>query len=138
MNIYFAKPCVMSERIDVSMADECAEQRYSADQDAHDLWQTTVSWYGQGPECGVIERLEDGYEVLQPIPYEIDVINEGDCMASFDEANIAIGGSDAGDAYQALLANILDTFDSLVAEEGRLSPQAADQLRILRTYIGKA
>jgi hypothetical protein len=135
-DIYLAEPSVMSERIDISRTDDYAEQRYDAVQDADNWWQTTVAWYGEGPNCGVIEYLEDGYDVLQPIPYEIDEINAGDFLASFEEANIAIGGSDPGDAYQALLAEILDTFDALVAEPN-LSANAAEQLRILRTYIGK-
>ena len=58
-------------------------------------------------------------------------------IATFQEANIAIGGFDRQDAYQSFVAEILDTFDVLTEEE-YLGPDAAAQLQVLRTYIGKA
>ena len=88
-------------------------------------------------DAGVINTLEDGYPVLKPIPYEIERIADGDFLATFQAANIAISGFDAQDAYQSLVAEILDTFDALV-DEPRLGQDAAAQLQILRTYIGKA
>ena len=47
-----------------------------------------------------------------------------------------MSGSDSQDAYEALVADILETFDVLTAEQ-TLGPDAAEQLRILRTYIVK-
>ena len=83
-------------------------------------------------------RIEDlgeaGYGVLRPIPVEIKRVGIGDFEASFRAANIAISGSDQDDACQALVAEILDTFDVLVGERN-LGPDAAGQLRILNTYI---
>ena len=55
-------------------------------------------------------------------------------MAAFREANIAMSGSDNNDAYQALVAEILETFDVLIGERN-LGQDAAEQLRILSTYI---
>jgi hypothetical protein len=82
-----------------------------------------------------IEELgEAGYDVLRPISVEIRRVGIGDFEASFREANIAISGSDQNDAYQALVAEILDTFDVLLSEQS-LGPGAADQRRILNTYI---
>lgn len=80
---------------------------------------------------------EDEYRVLKPICAQIKRVGLGNFEASFPEANIAISGIDSDDAYQALVAEILDTFDILNAEEV-LGPAATEQLRILRTYIGKA
>ena len=77
---------------------------------------------------------EAGYRILQPIPVEIRRVGIGDFEASFREANIAISGSDSDDAYQALVAEILDTFDGLT-EDKNLGISAAEQLRILKTYI---
>ena len=79
---------------------------------------------------------ESGYLLLQPIPVSIQEIAPGDFMASFHEANIAIPGSDSDDAYQALVAEILDTFDGLT-EEKYLGKSAFDQLQILKKYIAK-
>ena len=79
---------------------------------------------------------EGGYHTLQPIPVEIQEIAPEDFLASFREANIAISGSDNDDAYQALVAEILDTFDVLI-EERNLGPDAAEKLRTLSTYIAR-
>ena len=80
---------------------------------------------------------EAGYDVLQPIPVEIKRVGLGDFEASFRVANIAISGSDQHDAYQSLVAEILDTFDVLLSEQN-LGSDAAGQLRILSRYIGRA
>lgn len=77
---------------------------------------------------------EAGYRILQPIPVEIRRVGIGDFVASFREANIAMSGSDHDDAFQALVAEILETFDALLGDQ-TLGPDAADQRRILRTYI---
>ena len=79
---------------------------------------------------------EAGYKVLKTIIVEIREIGPGDYEAAFKEGNIAICGISSRDAYQALVVTILDTFDVLTAEP-RLSPQSAEQIRVLRTYIGK-
>lgn len=77
---------------------------------------------------------EAGYGIRRAIPVKIKRIEAGNFEASFREANIAISGVDSDDAYQALVAEILDTFDVLV-QEPTLGPDAAEQLRILRTHI---
>lgn len=42
------------------------------------------------------------------------------------------------DAFQSVFAEILDTFDELLANEGHLGTDASRQLAVLSTYIGKA
>ena len=79
---------------------------------------------------------EAGYQILQPIPVVIQEVAPEDFLASFHEANIAISGSDNDDAYQALVAEILDTFDVLI-EERSLGPDAAEKLQTLSTYIAR-
>lgn len=79
---------------------------------------------------------EAGYRVRQPIPVEIKRADVGDYEAWFREANIAIAGTDSRDALQALVTEILDTYDVLLAEPA-LGPDAVEQLRILSTYIGR-
>ena len=90
-------------------------------------------------ECAaddILDLGEAGYRVRKPIPVRIKRIGPLDFEASFREANIAMSGSDSQDAYEALLADILETFDVLTAEQ-TLGPDAAEQLRILSTYIVK-
>ena len=80
---------------------------------------------------------EAGYHVLQPIAVEIRRVGIGDYEASFREANIAMSGDDLNDAFQALVVEILETLDVLLREQN-LGPDAADQRRILDTYIVRA
>ena len=80
---------------------------------------------------------EAGYRILQPISVKIRRVEIGDFEASFREANIAMSGSDSHDAFQALVAEILETFDVLLREQ-HLGPDAAEQRRILHTYIVRA
>jgi hypothetical protein len=84
-----------------------------------------------------IDDLGEGvYRVHQPFSIKITRIGVGNFEASFREANIAISGIDRDDACQALVAEILDTLDTLV-EEPNLIPPAAKQLQILREYIAQ-
>ena len=77
---------------------------------------------------------EAGYCILQPIPVEIRRVGTGDFEALFREANIAMSGSDSNDALQALVAEILETFDVLLRERNMV-PDAVVQRQILSTYI---
>jgi len=100
-------------------------------------WGRIVALFYETPVTeGWIEDLEVGYLVRQPIPYAIERIGEGDYLASFSEANIAIGGANPQDAYQALVAEILDTFDLLTAEQ-HLHADAAAQRQVLEMHIVK-
>ena len=138
MNILLAEPPIMSERIDASLTESVVAAQYADLDTTSDLWQTAVScWHDQGTEFDLIDALEDGYVVLNPIPVEIKRVDDTTYLASFKEANIAMSGFDRQDAYQSLVAEILDTFDALV-DERRPSPDAAAQLQVLRTYLGKA
>jgi hypothetical protein len=80
---------------------------------------------------------EDGYELLKPIPYTVTRVDDGDYIAKFNVANIGSGGTDAHDAYQALIAAVLDTFDILRAEQDHLGDDAAAQLETLNAYLVK-
>ena len=98
----------------------------------------SASQVSPSAELSGIDNLgEAGYRVLRPIPVVIRRVGIGNCEASFREANIAMSGSDSDDAFQALVAEILDTFDMLPQEQN-LGPDAAKQLQVLRTYIAKA
>lgn len=79
---------------------------------------------------------EEGYQLLQPIPVEIHRIGIGEYEAGFREANIAIAGISDQDAYESLVAEILDTFDTL-SSTSNMGPDAARQLRVLREHIIK-
>ena len=81
--------------------------------------------------------MERSYIARQPIPIKIESIDDGDVLARFSEANIAIGGTNEKDAFQGIFAEILDIFDSLTEQEAILGPDASRQLQILRRYIAK-
>jgi len=81
---------------------------------------------------------EDGYILLRPIPVQIEREGDEHAVASFAEANVAIGGTSEQDAFQSLFAEILDTFDELSDVDEQLGPDALRQLQTLRTYIAKA
>jgi hypothetical protein len=89
------------------------------------------------PEDYIIDTLEDGYVVIRPILVRISRVDDATYLASFEEANIAIPGTDPQDAYQSLVAEILDTFDSL-SSEPVLSGAARDQFAVLQSYVAKA
>lgn len=137
--IALCEPSIESERINVASPSKPATLVY-----AHGAWTTFIQTaFISSPneenllETGEIRRLEDGYDLIRPIPYRIERMDEGEFRASFDEANIAISGVGRQDAYQSLVAEILDTFDTLTGEE-QLSPATAAQLDVLRTYIARA
>ena len=103
-------------------------------------WEVRKAEADQAPQRSEYDWIDDlgeaGYRILRPIPLEIKRDGGGNFEASFREANIAMSGSDSHDAFQALVAEILDTFDLLLSEPS-LGPDAAEQLQILRKYIGK-
>lgn len=74
------------------------------------------------------------YTVLRRIPVDIVRLDVGSYEARFDEANIAISGTDAKDALQAISADILDTYEILLGET-YLGVDAAHQLEVLESYI---
>lgn len=119
------------------------EFEFNAEQASADhplLWKVRKAAADQVPQRSEYDWIEDlgeaRYRILQPIPLEIKRVGTGNFEASFNEANIAMSGSDSNDAFQALVAEILDTLDLLLSEPS-LGPDAAEQLRILRTYIVK-
>ena len=99
------------------------------------LVKSTASQTMQDIEHTQISNLgEAGYHILKPIPVKIRRVGIGEFEASFCKANIAMPRSSSNDALQALLAEILETFDVLIREQN-LGPDATMQHRTLRTYI---
>lgn len=135
MSTYFGEPEIASERVS-AIADPIWIEATALAEDDWFLFLAQYDATTADVEEGVIDRLEVGYAVLSPIPYRIEKIADDNYQASFDEGNIAIGGRDPQDAYQSLVAEILDTFDVLEAEP-TLSQDAEAQFRLLRTYIAK-
>lgn len=122
---------------------QSGEFEFDAEQPAADhlpLWQIRKAAADQAPQRSEYDWIDDlgeaGYGILRPIPLEIKRIGIGSFEAAFRKANIAMSGNDGNDAFQGLVAEILDTFDLLLSEPS-LGPDAAKQLRILRTYIVK-
>jgi hypothetical protein len=76
--------------------------------------------------------------IKTPIPVTVTRENQVDFTASFDEAKISIGGESFRDAFEALVFEVLDTFDYLIEHEGELGAEPERQLKVLSKYLGKA
>jgi hypothetical protein len=79
---------------------------------------------------------DDDYRLLTRIPIRLERTDSG-FVASFNEANIAIGGTTKADARQALEVEILDAFDDWTADETALGIPTREQLAVLKRYIAK-
>ena len=75
------------------------------------------------------------YTLLRPIPVRIEQVEAGDFLAEFDEANIAISGETYQEAFQNLIAEILNAFENFSTEEASLGPEPTRQLKVLRNYL---
>ena len=75
------------------------------------------------------------YAVRSPIPVSIERIDEGDYLASFEEANIASSGITFQEAYQNLAIELLNIFEKFTEEKNNLGPEPTRQLNILRRYL---
>ena len=79
---------------------------------------------------------EEPYRVLKAIPVTVRSLDIGDDVeAAFEEGNIAWVAMSRVDAINGLKAEILNTLEDCEANEGRLGPEPARQLAVLRTYI---
>ena len=98
------------------------------------LWLTTI--LAPGEDISFINNLpDDRYELIQSIPVKIERDPEIGWGAWFEEAQIAMPGTDPFDAKQALADSIVDTFEDLCFEEDNLGPYPLNQLRILRYFV---
>ncbi len=77
------------------------------------------------------------YQIRAPIPVRVTREEPLDFTATFDEAGISIGGESFRDAFEALVNEILDTFDYLTEHQAELGAEPQRQLTVLRTYLGK-
>lgn len=82
----------------------------------------------------VSSLLNEEFEVLTPLVLKIDE-EEGEFIACFEEANIAMSGDTEEEAIENVLADILDTFVLFSKEETNLGPKPARQLSVLRRYL---
>lgn len=78
------------------------------------------------------------YAVTVPIPVRIVREGELDFIANFEEADISISGESFHDAFQALVLEVLDTFDYLLSHCSDLGPWPEQQLAILKGHLAKA
>lgn len=134
MSIAFCEETIASDQIDAAQYDEVFHIGAEFDADPF-LWQS-ASYFDDRTEHLTIDELEDGYLVIAPIPITIERVDDQTYQAAFSEANIAISGVDPQDAYQSLIAEILDTYDTL-SDEPALGTHAAAQLQVLRNHIVK-
>ena len=75
------------------------------------------------------------YELLQPLPFEMEKGADGAWTARFSEANISMPGWSIAEAQQALVDDVMDAFTIFLEEEETLGPGPKQQLAVLRQYI---
>jgi len=109
-----------------------------------DSWSTWISELDDPSETvrhGKIEQSDlpdkEPYKIIQDIPVTVTRSGELDFVASFDKANIAIGGIDFHDAFQGLVYELLDVLDYLTANSDSLGPEPEKQLTLLNKHIVK-
>ena len=90
---------------------------------------TNMSYYYLGLEYSAHASFS------KPIPVTITQIGPRDFQASFVEAKMAMSGTDPTDAYESLVAFVLDAVEDLVKEEDNLGLGPREQLRVLRKYM---
>lgn len=78
---------------------------------------------------------DEPYTLLQPIPIRIEKVEEDDFLACFEEANISMSGETPDEAFQNLIADILEAFELFCTEETTLGPEPTRQLDVLRRYL---
>jgi len=98
------------------------------------LWLATI--VAPHDDISYINSLhDDRYELIQSIPVKIERDPEVGWAAWFEEAQIAMPGTDPNDAKQALADSIVDTFEDLSLEVDDLGPHPLNQLRVLRYFL---
>ena len=93
--------------------------------------------WGPGTQWSLLvtELADDRFEVVRPFTISIAAVDDDSFVAEFPEANIAMAGETAADAYERLIENLTDVFDLYTREESSLGPGPRHQLAILRKYI---
>jgi hypothetical protein len=101
-----------------------------------------LCWFSESEDQWKIEQedLPDGepYTIIKDIPVKITEDSALDFVATFEDANISIGGIHKRDAFQALVYELLDLFDYLTANRDTLGPEPQRQLVVLSEHIVKA
>ena len=84
-----------------------------------------------------ITKLPDDspYILLQTIPVNLEEQEDGEWIASFEEANISMSGSTVGEAMDLLTEDIEGAFELFTEEETTLSLRLQHDLITLRRYL---
>lgn len=127
---YSSFPPPYSERIVSSsgyVAGEDEESSSLVEQGSSTTWSTANQHIYHLPT--------DRLTLKVPIPVRVVEADDGEWLASFEEAQISIQGDDIADAYVSLLYDIVDAFDCLTENRGALSVFMEWQLSVLENFI---
>ena len=83
----------------------------------------------------VRELGDDDYDLVEHIPIKIEKDEDSGWVATFPEGRIGMPGSSILDARDALLGELIDSFELLSANRDRLGPIPREQLDALERYI---
>lgn len=78
----------------------------------------------------------ENYRIKQPIEVRINMIEDDEYIAEFEEVGIAFAAANPTEAIQLLKAQIIYTYEAYKSKS-RLGPEPLRQLIILEKYIGK-
>ena len=95
----------------------------------------TASYYIDAVTVHITELPNATHSLLKPIPIRLKPVGEGEWIASFDEANIAMTGDTPQEAKELLSYNIIDAVELFHAKEEVLIPDLKQALMVLRQYI---
>ena len=88
-----------------------------------------------GVNVHITELPDTTHALIKPIPIRLKSVGEGEWMASFDEANIAMSGDTPEEAKELLSYDIIDAVELFHANEESLIPDLKRNLMVLRQYI---
>jgi hypothetical protein len=80
---------------------------------------------------------DEPYNIIRDFPIKITKNTEVEFTATFEDANLSIGGISYRDAFQALIYEILDAFDYYSEHQAELGPEPQRQLAVLNQHIVK-
>ncbi len=76
-----------------------------------------------------------GFQVLKPIPVEIEYYTDDEFVASWPEAGAAITSDSATGSIQALKFEIVESYE-IFKKENHLGAELQQQLVVLEEYLG--
>jgi hypothetical protein len=79
---------------------------------------------------------DDRLGLVRPLRVELEIVDDEEVIATFEEANISMSGDDIRDAIHGLRAEIVATYN-LYKTQNRLGPEPSRRLKVLEGFVGQ-